>query len=73
MMQNQRKELVRVLSMAFEGEKPTHTLEQIANMTDRQLSLTWLRICDYITEGQYQREFDACVGPELFPTNQQHE
>lgn len=70
MKQNQRKELVRVLSMAFEGEKPAYTLEQIASMTDRQVSLSWLHICEYITEDQYRREFDVCVGPELFPTKQ---
>lgn len=70
MTQNQRKELVRVISMVFEGEAPTFTLEQVASMSDRQVSLSWLRMCDYITEGQYQREFNACVGSVLFPNDE---
>lgn len=66
MTQNQRKELLRITLMMFEGEEPMLTLEQVASMSDRQLSLTWLRACDYITEGQFQREFDACIGAPVF-------
>jgi len=73
MTQNQRKELVRILSMAFEKDKPYLTLEQLAGMNDRQVGLAWLRMCDYITEGQYQREFEACVGLPVFLTRDRHE
>lgn len=66
MTQHQRKELVRILSMVFEGEEKLFTFEQLANMNDRQISLTWLRMCDYISEGEYQREFEACEGRPLF-------
>lgn len=67
MTQKQRKELIRILLAVSEGEEKLFTIEQLANMNDRQIGLTWLRLCDYITEGQYQREFEACEGPALFP------
>ncbi len=68
MTQNQRKELIRVLSMAFEKGKPYLTLEQLASMNDRQISLSWLRMCEYISEEEYKREFEACVGKPVFET-----
>jgi hypothetical protein len=67
MTQEQREEMIRVITMRFPvGEEPAAiTVEQAAGLTDRQLCLTWLRMCDYISQADYQREFDACVGTSI--------
>ncbi len=67
MTQEQRRELFRVITMPFaENTPPVVTPEVAGLMTDRQLHLTWLRMCEYISEELYRQEFDACVGKPLF-------
>jgi len=68
MTQEQRKELFRVVAARFteSDQEFVVTPEQAGLMTDRQLHLTWLRMCEYISEELYQHEFDACVGKPLF-------
>ena len=63
MTQEQCKELLWTVTVPGVGAIP---LEEAASMTDRQLHLTWLRSCLYITDEEYQQEFKACDGKPLF-------
>lgn len=63
MSQNQRKEILRVITMPLDGQP---FAPDAANMNDRQVYLTWLRMCDHISQEGYDREFAACIGNPLF-------
>lgn len=62
MTQAQRQELIRIITVKSDGDERGVTLEQAAPMTDRQIHLTWLWQCAYISPETYKREFGACAG-----------
>lgn len=65
MTQEQRKELIRIITMDFSEGSPSYTKEEAAGMTDRQVHLAWLVLCAYISVETYKREFDKCVGEPI--------
>jgi hypothetical protein len=60
---NQRKELIRILSVQTMG----HALETLAELNDVQLAALWQRDCAYITQEELDEINRKQMGPQLFP------